>query len=287
MAKTSDILEPETPAQPTPRRWRWPRQMAILLAVLLGLFLCLPIWVWMWSRLALDVDAPRIAFSPNDTWLKALHINQTYRAAFILAGARLVELRPGDTGADPKRIAKWLEENGIGGVLLAGGGDVDPRLYGGDPTRTVDVNRLRDDFELALIHVATQRKLPLLGICRGAQILNVARGGTLRDLRTDPALKAKHFTSDEHPVTLTAGSRLAGLMHTNQLGRVKTWHLQAVAEPGRGLRIAAEGPGGVVEAIEGEGIPWTVAVQWHPELTLRSGHQQRLLQAFVKAVKEK
>lgn len=286
-ARMTETTENPKPADPVLPPWRWPRRLAILLAVLLGLYLCLPIFVWMCQRLALDEDAPRIAFSPNDTWLRALHINQTYKGAFILAGARLVEMRPSDTGADLRRITKWLKENEIDGVLLAGGGDVDPQLYGGDHALANDVNRKRDDFEIALIQVAVKKKLPILGICRGAQILNIARGGTLRDLRTNPTLRERHFTGNGHPVNLVSGSRLAGLLRTSRLGRVKTWHLQAVEKPGRGLRVSAKGPGGVVEAIEGTSTdnPWIVAVQWHPELSVIDRYQKRLLRAFVKAAR--
>ena len=251
----------------------------------LGYRIGFPIWVE--SRL--PQNAPRIAFSPNDTWLKELGINKTYKVSFTLARGRLVEIQPSDTGSDPQHIAAWLKKNRIDGVLLAGGGDVDPRLYGGDPAKATDVNRARDDFEIALIKVAMEENLPILGICRGCQILNVARGGTLRNLRDDEKLAESHFNIKGHAVDLTDGSQLTGILGTNHLSQVGSYHRQAVHQIGRNLLVSASGPGGVVEAIEGTGPgdPWIVAVQWHPEMDLGDPHQEALLRAFVMEAKKK
>jgi putative glutamine amidotransferase len=251
----------------------------------LGYRIGFPIWVE--SRL--PPDAPRIAFSPNDTWLKELGINKTYKVSFTLARGRLVEIQPSDTGSDPQHIAAWLKKNRIDGVLLAGGGDVDPRLYGGDPAKATDVNRARDDFEIALIKVAMEENLPILGICRGCQILNVARGGTLRNLRDDEKLAESHFNIKGHAVDLTDGSQLTSILGTNHLSQVGSYHRQAVHQIGRNLRVSATGPGGVVEAIEGTGPgdPWIVAVQWHPEMDVGDSHQEALLRAFVMEAKKK
>jgi len=267
----------------------WKRGLAI--AVTAGAFLYLgyrigfPIWVE--SRL--PQDAPRIAFSPNDTWLKELGINKTYKVSFTLARGRLVEIQPSDTGSNPQHIAAWLKKNQIDGVLLAGGGDVDPRLYGGDPAKATDVNRARDDFEIALIKVAMEENLPILGICRGCQILNVARGGTLRNLRDDEELVESHFNIKGHSVDLTDGSQLTSILDMSHLSQVSSYHHQAVHQIGRNLRVSATGPGGVVEAIEGNGAsdPWIVAVQWHPEMNLGDPHQEALLRAFVMEAKKK
>ena len=262
---------------------RWSRRAAIGSGVVLAGYLVFPLGVRVWKRFWLHSDAPRIAFSPNDTWLENLHVNEAYQVSFTLAQGELVEIQPPDTGANRSRIAAWLGNNRIDGVLLAGGGDVGPRLYGGDPKKAADVNRARDDFELALIEEASSHNLPILGICRGCQLLNVARGGTLRDLRSSPDLKAKHFNTSGHKADLAKGSRLAAIMDTRHLDKAQSYHYQAVDQLGDGLRVSATGPGGVVEAIEGSSGAWVMAVQWHPELSVSDARQNALLKAFVEA----
>ena len=276
-------------AEPLPKPGRWKRGLAIAMVAAAFLYLGYRIGFPIWVESRLPQDAPRIAFSPNDTWLKELGINKTYKFSFTLARGRLVEIQPSDTGSDPQHIAAWLKKNRIDGVLLAGGGDVDPRLYGGDPAKATDVNRVRDDFEIALIKVAMEESLPILGICRGCQILNVARGGTLRNLRDDEKLAESHFNIKGHAVDLTDGSQLAGILGTNRLSQVGSYHRQAVDMIGRNLRVSSTGPDGVIEAIEGTGPgdPWIVAVQWHPEMDVGDSHQEALLRAFVMEAKKK
>ena len=268
---------------------RWKRGLAIAVTAAAFLYLGYRIGFPIWVESRLPQDAPRIAFSPNDTWLKELGINKTYKVSFTLARGRLVEIQPSDTGSDPQHIAAWLKKNRIDGVLLAGGGDVDPRLYGGDPAKATDVNRARDDFEIALINVAMEENLPILGICRGCQILNVAREGTLRNLSDDEELANRHFNVKGHAVDLTDGSQLVGIFGTNRLSQVGSYHRQAVDMIGRNLRVSSTGPDGVIEAIEGTGPgdPWIVAVQWHPEMDLGDPHQEALLRAFVMEAKKK
>ena len=284
MTETTEKTESDQPAS---RPRRWPRWLAIGAVCALVIYLALPLGIQLWKKAWLPRDAPRIAFSPNDTWLEDLHVNEAYQVSFTLAQGELVEIQPSDTGADRARIAAWLEKNKIDGVLLSGGGDVDPQLYGGDPAKAADVNRARDDFEIALIKVSMEKKLPILGICRGCQLLNVAQGGTLQNLRDDEELKELHFNVSGHAADLTAGGRLASIMGTKRLYKVQSYHLQAVQKIGRGLRVSATGPGGVIEAIEGTGDAWIVAVQWHPELSVGDPQQNALLEAFVKEAKRR
>ena len=288
MTETTEKTDAES-AEPLPKPGRWKRGLAIAIVSAAFLYLGYRIGFPIWVESRLPQDAPRIAFSPNDTWLKELGINKTYKVSFTLARGRLVEIQPSDTGSDPQHIAAWLKKNRIDGVLLAGGGDVDPRLYGGDPTKAADVNRARDDFEIALINVAMEENLPIIGICRGCQILNVAREGTLRNLRDDEELANRHFNVKGHAVDLTDDSQLVGIFGTNRLSQVGSYHRQAVHQIGRNLLVSASGPGGVVEAIEGTGPgdPWIVAVQWHPEMDLGNRHQKALLRAFVMEAKKK
>jgi putative glutamine amidotransferase len=288
MTETTEKSDAEF-AEPLPKPGRWKRGLAIAIIAAAFLYLGYRIGFPIWMESRLPQDAPRIAFSPNDTWLKELGINKTYKLSFTLARGRLVEIQPSDTGSNPQHIAVWLKKNRIDGVLLAGGGDVDPRLYGGDSTKATEVNRARDDFEIALIKVAMEENLPILGICRGCQILNVARGGTLRNLRDDEELAESHFSIKGHAVDLTDGSQLTSILGTSHLSQVSSYHHQAVHQIGRNLRVSATGPGGVVEAIEGNGPgdPWIVAVQWHPEMDLGDPHQEALLRAFVMEAKKK
>ncbi|MBT5847430.1 MAG: gamma-glutamyl-gamma-aminobutyrate hydrolase family protein [Verrucomicrobiales bacterium] len=279
--------------EPAPKPRRWPRRMAIgtglMVLAYLGYRIVFPFALDQWAENELPADAPNIAFSPNDTWLRELGINEAYKISITRAGGRLVPFHPEQTGADSARIEAWLEKNKIGGIILGGGGDVDPRLYGGNPEDSAEVNRQRDDFEITLIQAAVKKRLPILGICRGSQILNVARGGTLRNLDYNKTLADIHFNSDGHPVTLAEGSRLEKISKTQRLAIVGSYHRQAVMRLGRHLRITATGPGGVIEAIEGNapGDPWLVAVQWHPELAVGNEQQQKLLHAFVREAKKK
>ena len=279
--------------EPAPKPRLWPRRMAIgtglMVLAYLGYRIVFPFALDQWANSQLPADAPNIAFSPNDTWLRELGINEAYKISITRAGGRLVPFHPELTGADPTRIEAWLEKNKIGGIILGGGGDVDPRLYGGNPGEGAEVNRQRDDFEITLIQVAVKKQLPILGICRGCQILNVSRGGTLRNLDDNKTLADLHFNSDGHPVSLAEGSRLAGIAATQRLANVGSYHRQAVLQLGRHLRITATGPEGVIEAIEGNapGDPWLVAVQWHPELAVGNVQQQKLLRVFVLEAKKK
>ena len=284
MTKTPKKTDPKISA---PKSRRWPRRVAIgaglLVLAYLSYRIVFPFALDQWADSRLPADAPNIAFSPTDTWHRELGINEAYKISITRAGGRLVPFHPEQVGANPARIEAWLEKNKIAGIILGGGGDVDPRLYGGNPAEGTEVNRQRDNFEIALIRVAVKKRLPILGICRGCQILNVARGGTLRNLDDNKTLAALHFNSDGHPVTLAKGSRLANIAEAQRLANVGSYHRQAVLKLGRNLRITATGPGGVIEAIESNAPddPWLVAVQWHPELAVGNEQQQQLLRAFV------
>ena len=166
---------------------------------------------------------------------------------------------------DGESIEKLLD--GIDGILLAGGGDVDPKLFGGDPEKSKWVDRARDDFEIDLIRRAEKRGLPVLGICRGCQVLAVAYDGTLTALEGAKAdlhgITLKSFSA--HDVTVEPGSRLHGIVG-GELKGVTSFHAQAVDAPGSRLRVAARGEDGVVEAVEMPGDRFVIGIQWHMEL---------------------
>lgn len=196
-----------------------------------------------------------------------------------------------DAGVRPTDLAREVLAD-ADGLLLTGGGDVDPELYRGDRQLGRGVKEHRDRFELALLEEAERRRMPLMAICRGLQLLNVARGGTLRDLRGNRELYRRHRRLRRgHGVILAENSRLAEILRTTELASVFTYHGQAVERPGRGLRVSARAPDGVVEALEDEIVPsegpaqFVLAVQWHPELSPRSREQRQLLVAFVEAAR--
>nr|WP_277816537.1 MULTISPECIES: gamma-glutamyl-gamma-aminobutyrate hydrolase family protein [Microbacterium] len=159
---------------------------------------------------------------------------------------------------------------GFDGLVLPGGGDVDPARYGGDPAAACyDVNPAQDDLDLGIVSAATDAGIPILGVCRGLQVLNVAFGGTLvEDL---PATAVRHTpgsagTEPEwmwHPVAVAAGSRLHAEVGATEID-VASGHHQAIRTLGEGLVASATAADGVIEAVEHVDAP-VLAVQWHPE----------------------
>jgi putative glutamine amidotransferase len=172
----------------------------------------------------------------------------------------------------------------IDGLLLTGGGDVDPGRYGAQPhPRTGRVSVLRDAAELELLDAATAARLPVLGVCRGLQLVNVARGGTLcQHLSNGAGHAPAPGTFGSHPVRVAAGTRLAGILGADgDAVDVPTAHHQAVDRLGEGLVATAWAEDGVVEAVEASAArdPFLLAVQWHPE----AGTDPRLIEALVAA----
>ena len=157
-------------------------------------------------------------------------------------------------------------------LVLSGGGDVHPMLYGRADTiaSCKDVDERRDRFELELVEQARTRRLPILGICRGSQLLNVAFGGTLiPDIETAGFRGHQNGEAEQrfHPVEVTPGSYLASTVATLK-GTVNTYHHQAIEKPGLGLKISARAHDGIAECVELErvnGSPFLLGVQWHPE----------------------
>jgi putative glutamine amidotransferase len=179
----------------------------------------------------------------------------------------------------------------VDGLLLTGGGDVDPALYGTpDPAReSKGVDRRRDEFELELIRQALEDERPILAVCRGMQVMNVALGGTLLvDLKSagyedHAGVAAKPIV---HWVEIEANSLLSGLAGGLKQ-EVNSFHHQAVGELGKGLMPVARSADGVVEAAEWslkEGMPFLLLVQWHPERMNGNVFSTNLAKIFLREI---
>ncbi len=205
-----------------------------------------------------------------------LALGERYLEAVRAAGGLPVILAPIRTGQ-----ADLLLER-LDGICLSGGPDLHPHHYGAaeDPELGPTEPEL-DRFELALARRAVARGTPVLAICRGMQVLNVARGGTLHQHLPDhrQALAGGETT---HLVELAPGSRLERLMHT-RTPEVNSFHHQAIATLGRGLRVVGRAQDGTIEAVEGTSGAFTFGVQWHAEYLTARADQRALFEGLVAA----
>jgi putative glutamine amidotransferase len=236
------------------------------------------------SFIGVNEEAPLIAvgarrFSPLGP------VPGSYLRALAAAGGRPVVLEPSRERirAAPSLLASCA------GLLLTGGGDVSPALYDGQLGIGHDeADPVRDDFELALLAGAAERGLPVLAICHGMQLLNVARGGSLRQ-QLDPATGARHGTREawtRHVVRLRGASRLQAAVGAGALSACSSHHQQVVAQLGSGLVETGWSDDNLVEAIEDADGQWIVGVQWHPEDTAASDpEQRRIFAAFMEAAR--
>lgn len=202
-------------------------------------------------------------------------------------------------GGYPIVLPAMPEELGPGldmasGLLLIGGGDIEAKHIGKtNHPRARFFNPLRDDFELAIIREARKRKMPMFGICRGHQMINVALGGGLyQDIADEQGSDFEHYREDlpndpVHAVAVAPDSCLASILGTTQLS-VNSVHHQAVREPAPGLRASAWAPDGVIEGIEScsPESGFILGVQWHPErLVEKMPEHRKLFERFVRAAK--
>ena len=212
------------------------------------------------------------AYAPHDV-----------KEAFIKLGAiPLIIAFPDDVSKVDQLAQDYVQL--IDGLMLPGGPDVDPTFYGEEPHPKSGMTLYQKDrFEIALIKAALAADKPIFGICRGIQIMNVAMGGTLyQDLESQyPELKIQHPQATlgqfaTHHVELTAGSKLAKLYGQSTI-KVNSRHHQAVKAVGKGLKVTAVAPDGVIEGMESTDTDLFLGVQWHPENMWQQEDPQQLV----------
>lgn len=231
------------------------------------------------------------SFNSDETPSK-YHFNKTYITAVERAGGFPVGImRP--NAEDAETMLAHAD-----GLLLMGGKDIDPARYA-EPNRScVCCEPERDELEILLLNKAIERRIPILVICRGFQVLNTAMGGSLyqdiehemdggmnHDFHYDSAGKPMQRNIPAHDVVIAEHSLLARLANTTRIG-VNSLHHQGIKTLGKGLRAVAHAPDGLIEAVEIEDYPFGLGVQWHPE-ELEDPTSLNMLSAFIAATQNR
>ena len=212
----------------------------------------------------------------------SFYLTHSYVDAVRTAGGIPILLPPGE----PSEGATIL--NKIDGLVFSGGGDIDPAIYQGKPHPTIyNVDPERDRSEISLAQLALAQALPILGICRGLEVLIIATSGSLFPHLPDEFgegvfHRAEQLRPIEHDVKISADSRLATMMAATE-ATVVSWHHQAANNVPPGWRVIAKAADGVIEAIEHQHHPWAIALQWHPELSPGDPLQRGIFRAFIAA----
>ena len=216
------------------------------------------------------------------------YVNEDYVHAVIAAGGTPIIIPVTDDEAVIENIVSRLD-----GLILSGGHDVNPKLYNENPLRKLgEIFPSRDDFDFKLIKHALQREIPILGVCRGFQILNVYHGGSLyQDLDyMSHTLKMAHSQASgptvcTHELNVNADSLFHGIVQRERI-EVNSFHHQAIKDLGENLTAVAHADDGVIEAFELKSYPWLLGVQFHPEMLHRElDMMQNIFNEFVLASK--
>jgi putative glutamine amidotransferase len=193
-------------------------------------------------------------------------------------------------GARSRRLCAGasLSLDDFDGLVIGGGDDIDAALYRGEIEPAIRIDRDRDAFELDLLEKAAARDLPVLGICRGAQMINVFLGGSLHEsiYAAYPDIPRLHSPLPRKRIEIAPGSILQALLRSDR-ERVNALHHQSIDVVGAGLSIVARDQHGIVQAIERRGDPFLVGVQWHPEFMFFNPRQQRLFAAIVESARNR
>ncbi len=209
----------------------------------------------------------------------------TYTEALRRAGAVVVVIPP-----QPENAADLVAS--LDGILLAGGDDCDPSVYGEERHSSCEtMDPRRQENELALARTARERAIPTLGICLGLQMMNVAAGGTLiQDIASSVDTEIDHASEPDdrhrHDVLVESGTKLAGVVGAGE-HQVNSSHHQAIGHVAPGLRVTALAPDGIVEGLEDPALPFYVGVQWHPEDMTGEQDATTLFGAFVGAARKR
>jgi putative glutamine amidotransferase len=222
----------------------------------------------------------------KDPHNKQCGIGESYITAVIRAGGIPVLLPIHLSDLDTRALLQQLQ-----GLIVTGGPDINPVLYGANLHPKVQgIDVLRDQSDLNLVRAACDLQIPILGICRGFQIINVAFGGQLYTDVSEQHSGSLHHTCYpglpydllSHSVQLEKNGRLAAILQQDEI-QVNSLHHQGVRRVGSGLSVTATAPDGLVEGFEIQGYPFGLATQWHPELLPEVDHSKALFKAFVQA----
>jgi putative glutamine amidotransferase len=208
-----------------------------------------------------------------------------YSEAVARAGGVVVQAQPiaQTTAAAHELVARF------DGVIIQGGGDIDPNRYGQKPRSNAiyGISLEHDELEIAVIRAAIELDKPVLAICRGIQILNVALGGTLHQHLADVLADGESHWDKHHEINLEPNSRVAKAMKTNSPKQSHSYHHQAIDALAPDLIVTGRAPDQTIEAVEHNTKKWIVGVQWHPEDDADTEpDQQNLFNGFVWAIKE-
>lgn len=194
-------------------------------------------------------------------------------------------------GIRPKRITAPVEDdilNRLDGLVVGGGDDISAHLYKGEAELDVRIDPKRDELEKQAVELAIERDIPILGICRGSQMLNIVLGGNLHQdiYKSFEGVPVMRTPLPRKRVFVTEGSRLSKIMQKT-LFKANSLHHQSIDKLGKGLQVSAKDRYGIVQAIEDPDHPFRIGVQWHPEFLIFRSSQRRIFGCFADTVRSR